>query len=73
MTNADVIYLTTQLYNIRFTQPQDNFGYRTPHRKSVECKCPRPRDKKRPTKKWVKPPSQRGKDERRIGRKTKLC
>ena len=45
--------------NIRCSQPPDNFGYRTPDRKRVDCKCPGPRDKKRPT-------SQRGKDERRI-------
>ena len=67
---VDIIYPTMQLYNIRLTQPQDNFGYRPLHRKSVDCKCPGPRDKKRPTK-WVRSPSQRDKDERRIGWKKK--
>ena len=38
--------------------------------KSVECKILWPRDKKRPTK-WVRPSSQRGKDERRKGWKKK--
>ena len=66
MTNVGIMYPTKQLYNTQHMQTLDNFGYRPPHRKSIDCKSHRPRDKKRPTK-WVRPPSQRGKDESRSG------
>ena len=60
--NADFIYPTKQLYKIRVTQLQDNFGYRPPYRKSIDCKCPPGQDSKRPTN-WMRPQSKRGKDE----------
>ena len=43
-----------------------HFGYRLPHGKSVDSKWPPGQNKKIPTM-WVRPPSQRGEDERRIG------
>ena len=64
MANVDVIYPTMQLYNIQLIQLPDNFGYR-PLTGRADCTFPGLRDKKRPTK-WLRPPSQRGKDERRI-------
>ena len=41
MNACDHIY-SLLLCNSTYTklQPQDNFGYRPPHRKSVDCKCP---------------------------------
>ena len=51
------MHIYIQSFNLK-----DNFGYRTLHRKGVNCKA---KNKKAPTK-CVRPPSQRGKVERRI-------
>ena len=69
MTNVDIIY-PMQLYNIQLMQPQDNFGYRPRTGRVSTASVPGREIRKRPTK-WVRPPSQRGKDDPRIGWKKK--
>ena len=76
MTNDDpIIYPTTQLYNIqlyniRLTQPPKNFAIDPRTERASTGNVLGREMKKRPTK-WVRPPLQKGKDERRIGWKKK--